>query len=181
MGSFVPWLYYSFYCRIGPKIGYLVLIFVLGTSCIVVSLSNKFSEPEFRGIRAGQLFFFFFFSYFFFISFTFCHADICWRKFKWNYWSNRGGGVRVMMFNTTFKNISFRLWRSVLLVEKTGMPVESHWPVASHWQTLSHNVVQYLVHISISGITTHNFSGDRHWLHRYQLLYDHDRDGHLNK
>jgi hypothetical protein len=61
------------------------------------------------------------FSYFFFISFTFCHADaadICWRKLKWNYWSNRGGKVRVInlwCFNTTFKNISFRLWRSVLL------------------------------------------------------------------
>lgn len=54
MGSFVPWLYYSFYCRIGPKIGYLVLIFVLGTSCIVVSLWDKFSEPEFRGLRAGM-------------------------------------------------------------------------------------------------------------------------------
>ena len=67
MGSFVPWLYYSFYCRTGPKIAYLVLIFVLGTSCIVVSLWDKFSEPEFRGIRAGKLFFFFFFH----ISFSF--------------------------------------------------------------------------------------------------------------
>lgn len=54
MGSFVPWLYYSFYCRLGPKVGYLVLIFILGTSCIVVSLWDKFSEPEFRGIRAGM-------------------------------------------------------------------------------------------------------------------------------
>lgn len=54
MGSFVPWLYYSFYCRIAPKIAYLVLIFVLGTCCIVVSLWDKFAEPEFRGIRAGM-------------------------------------------------------------------------------------------------------------------------------
>lgn len=53
MGSFVPWLYYSFYCRLGPKIAYLVLIFILGTCCIVVSLWDKFAEPEFRGIRAG--------------------------------------------------------------------------------------------------------------------------------
>ena len=30
MGSFVPWLYYSFYCRIEPKITYLALILVLG-------------------------------------------------------------------------------------------------------------------------------------------------------
>ncbi|XP_064605607.1 adiponectin receptor protein-like [Liolophura sinensis] len=54
MGSFVPWLYYSFYCRIEPKIAYLVLIFVLGTCCIVVSLWDKFSQPEFRVVRAGM-------------------------------------------------------------------------------------------------------------------------------
>ncbi|XP_052072529.1 adiponectin receptor protein-like [Mytilus californianus] len=54
MGSFVPWLYYSFYCRLVPKIAYLVLIFVLGTICIVVSLFDKFREPQFRGIRAGM-------------------------------------------------------------------------------------------------------------------------------
>ena len=27
VGSFVPWLYYSFYCRLEPKITYLALIF----------------------------------------------------------------------------------------------------------------------------------------------------------
>jgi hypothetical protein len=46
-----------------------------------------------------------------------------------------------MMFNATFNNISSTSWRSVLLVEETGVPWENHWPVASHWQTLSHNVV----------------------------------------
>ena len=30
MGSFVPWLYYSFYCRFHPRLIYLVLIFILG-------------------------------------------------------------------------------------------------------------------------------------------------------
>lgn len=53
MGSFVPWLYYSFYCRLGPKITYLALIFLLGTLCIIVSLWDKFSEPRFRALRAG--------------------------------------------------------------------------------------------------------------------------------
>ena len=53
MGSFVPWLYYSFYCRREPKIVYLVLIFVLGTACIVVSMWDRFAEPKFRAIRAG--------------------------------------------------------------------------------------------------------------------------------
>lgn len=53
MGSFVPWLYYSFYCRLEPQITYLVLIFVLGTACIVVSMWDKFAEPKFRPVRAG--------------------------------------------------------------------------------------------------------------------------------
>ena len=47
-----------------------------------------------------------------------------------------------MVFNATFNNISFISWRSVLLLEETGVPGENHRPVTSHWQTLSHNVVQ---------------------------------------
>jgi hypothetical protein len=46
-----------------------------------------------------------------------------------------------MVFNATFNNISVILWRSVLLVEETGVTRENHWPVASHRQTLSHNTV----------------------------------------
>jgi len=53
----------------------------------------------------------------------------------------------IMVFNTTFNNISVISWRSVLLVEETGVPRENHRPARSHWQTLSH-------------------SGDRYWLHR---------------
>jgi hypothetical protein len=45
-----------------------------------------------------------------------------------------------MVFNATFNNISAISWRSVLLMEETGVPGENHRPVASHWQTLSHNV-----------------------------------------
>ena len=41
-------------------------------------------------------------------------------------------GVRVMVFNATFNNISVISWRSVLLVEETGVSAENHWPVASH-------------------------------------------------
>jgi hypothetical protein len=45
-----------------------------------------------------------------------------------------------MVFNATFNNISVISWRSVLLVEETGVPGENHRPVASHRQTLSHNL-----------------------------------------
>ena len=63
--------------------------------------------------------------------------------------------VCLMVFNATFNNISAISWRSVLLVEDTGVPGENHRPVASHWETLSHNIV----HLAL-------ISGDRHWLHR---------------
>jgi hypothetical protein len=40
--------------------------------------------------------------------------------------------IRVMMFNVTFNNISAISWRSVLLVEETGLPRESNRHAASH-------------------------------------------------
>jgi hypothetical protein len=40
------------------------------------------------------------------------------------------GGVKV--FNATFNNISVILWRSVLLVEETGLPGVNHQPATSH-------------------------------------------------
>jgi len=43
-----------------------------------------------------------------------------------------GLGVRVMVFNTTFNNISIISWWSVLLLEETAVPGENHRPVASH-------------------------------------------------
>jgi hypothetical protein len=41
-------------------------------------------------------------------------------------------GVRVMMFNATFNNISVISWRLVLLVEETGVPGENQRPSARH-------------------------------------------------
>jgi hypothetical protein len=46
-----------------------------------------------------------------------------------------------MVFNATFNIISVISWRSVLLMEETGVPGENHRPVANHWQTWSLNVV----------------------------------------
>ena len=41
-------------------------------------------------------------------------------------------GVRVLMLNATFNNISVISWQSVLLVKETGVPGENHQPAASH-------------------------------------------------
>ena len=42
---------------------------------------------------------------------------------------------------TTFNNILAISWRSVLLVEETGVPRENPTSVASYLQSFSHNVV----------------------------------------
>ena len=78
----------------------------------------------------------------------------------------------VTSFSSIFNNISVISWRSVLLVEETEVTGENHQPVASHWQTLSHNVVSSTPRHKRG--STHNFSGDRHWLHDGPLrcLYD---------
>ena len=65
-----------------------------------------------------------------------------------------------MVFNATFNNISIISWRSLLLMEEARVPGENHRPAASYWQTLSHNVVSSTP--PLSGIRTHNVSGDRH-------------------
>jgi hypothetical protein len=60
------------------------------------------------------------------------------------------GLIWFMVFNATFNNISVKSWRSVLLMEETG---ENHWPATSLGQ-------MHIIHLGISGILTHNFSGD---------------------
>jgi hypothetical protein len=43
-----------------------------------------------------------------------------------------GLGIRVIVFNATFNNISVISWWSVLLVEEIGVPGENHKPASSH-------------------------------------------------
>uniref|UniRef100_A0A0R3RL47 Adiponectin receptor protein n=1 Tax=Elaeophora elaphi TaxID=1147741 RepID=A0A0R3RL47_9BILA len=52
VGSFIPWIYYGFYCRLLPMIVYLTMISVLGIAAIIVSLWDKFAQPHYRPLRA---------------------------------------------------------------------------------------------------------------------------------
>ena len=49
--------------------------------------------------------------------------------------------VGVMVLNATFNNISVISWRSILLVEETGILGENHQSAASCCQAFSYNVV----------------------------------------
>ncbi|KAK6111526.1 hemolysin-III related family protein [Brugia pahangi] len=52
VGSFIPWIYYGFYCRLVPMIVYLTMISVLGIAAVIVSLWDKFAQPHYRPLRA---------------------------------------------------------------------------------------------------------------------------------
>ena len=71
-----------------------------------------------------------------------------------------------MVINAPFNNISIISWRSVLLVEETGVPGNTHRLAASHWQTLSHTVPSSTQNLAINGSRTYNVGGDIYWLHR---------------
>ena len=73
--------------------------------------------------------------------------------------------VRVMVLDATFKNISVISWRSALLMEESVGTLRKPPTCRKSLTNFYHiNVVSSTP--CLSGIQTHNFSGDRHWLHR---------------
>jgi hypothetical protein len=74
--------------------------------------------------------------------------------------------VWFMVFNATSNNISVISWRSILLVEETGVPGENHQPVASNWQTISKLKFICLGHRERSFLWSYGS-----WIYNYKCTY----------
>ncbi|KAK9888306.1 hypothetical protein WA026_000567 [Henosepilachna vigintioctopunctata] len=53
VGSYVPWLYFVFYCHFRARMVYLTMMCILGLTSITISLWDKFSENSWKPYRAG--------------------------------------------------------------------------------------------------------------------------------
>jgi len=52
VGSFIPWIYYGFYCQFTPKVVYLSIISLLGIGTIIITMLDRFNTPVYRPLRA---------------------------------------------------------------------------------------------------------------------------------
>ena len=59
-----------------------------------------------------------------------------------------------MVFNVTFNNISVISWRSLLMVEETGVPDKSY------------PIMLYRLNLVMNGLRTHNIRGDMYWYYK---------------
>ena len=110
------------------------------------------SSSVFSGIRAAQSLIFclvfvllcFYFGHCYCLSFMLAIVIVCLSSI-YGFWLSPLEGT--MVLNTIFNTISVISWRTVLLVEQTGVPGEDHRPTGSHWQTLSHNIPLWYLQI----------------------------------